>query len=159
MLLLFDSHGGFRVPEEVSEIESAVVNGRYLLIIKPQDALAIFPKPVLLLASRPSARRITLLCHSIDSNSKLFALDPVSFILPAISPDINSESVLLIIPIETFIRSAVIPGIQSHTFHIILQPLSFIFTVIQPSINACAVYFIRFPFSCVLRTIVPSVPA
>lgn len=159
MLLLFDSHGGFRVPEEVSEIESAVVNGRYLLIIKPQDALAIFPKPMFLLARRASPRRITLLRHSIDADPKLFALDPVAFILPAIRPNINAESVLLIIPIKTFIRSAVIPGIQSHAFHVILQPFSFIFTVIQPSINSCAVYFVRFPFSCILRTIVPGISA
>ena len=136
--------------EEGGVVELEVVNRSDLDLIKPLDALAVFPE---------SALDFVILWHQVRTDAMLLALVPVAFVAATICPCINAKTVLFIIFILALIHAAIVPDVYAHAFHIVLVPLTFVSAAIQPRIDTNPGYLVLFPVTHVLRAVIPLIAA
>ena len=50
----------------------------------------------------------------------LFALVPISFVAPLISPGVNAEAVLLVVLVLALVLAAVVPDVNAHSLHVVV---------------------------------------
>lgn len=136
--------------EEGGVVELEVVNRSDLDLIKPLDALAVFPE---------SALDFVILWHQVRTDAMLLALVPVAFVAATICPCINAKTVLFIIFILALIHAAIVPDVYAHAFHIVLVPLTFVSAAIQPRVDTNSGYLVLLPVTHVLRAVIPLIAA
>jgi hypothetical protein len=136
--------------EEFLIVISAEVDVRHIFLIKPFNALAVFPKAEL---------DFLFFRYVVCAEPMLFTLPPIAFIASAVSPSVDTETMLLIIFVLTFILSAIVPHVIAETFHVVAFPLAFVLSAVKPGVDACSRNLVFLPLSNVLRTIIPLVLA
>ena len=98
-----------------------IVNRLDLGLIKPLDALTIFPEAKL---------DFIVAGDDVCPQPMLLTFVPIALITSLIGPCIDAKAMLLVVFVLTAVLTPVIPNVDAHTLHIIVQPFSLVFATV-----------------------------
>ena len=116
-------------------------NGVDFILLKPSDALPIFPKALL--------RRLVFFITVVCAESVLLSFVPVSLVEAAVGPFVNSISLLLVAGELPVVPDLVCVLVQPVAIHVIFRPLTIELLSICPHLHAVSVDLVHPPLSLV----------